>query len=182
MSPLARLRPPIGKDPSAAPAAARQTFERMIAMTSALPGVQSVALVSRAPLTGGWSSNGLIAEGKPLDPSSLVNAELQIVSPNYLSTARLPLKAGRNFNAQDTRDRTLVTIANETLARTMWRGINPIGKRFACCESGPQGRMDPVWHEVIGVVGDVRAGDSTSRFSQRSISPSRKSLRALGIG
>ena len=143
--------------PDASPAAARQTFERMIAMTSALPGVQSVALVSRAPLTGGWSSNGLIAEGKPLDPSSLVNAELQIVPPNYLSTARLPLKAGRNFNAQDTRDRTLVTIANETLARTMWRGINPIGKRFACCESGPQGRMDPVWHEVIGVVGDVRA-------------------------
>ena len=143
--------------PDASPVAARQTFERMIAMTSALPGVQSVALVSRAPLTGGWSSNGLIAEGKPLDPSSLVNAELQIVSPNYLSTARLPLKAGRNFNAQDTRDRTLVTIANETLARTMWQGINPIGKRFACCESGPQGRMDPVWHEVIGVVGDVRA-------------------------
>ena len=108
--------------PDASPAAARQTFERMIAMTSALPGVQSVALVSRAPLTGGSSSNGLIAEGKPLDPSSLVNAELQIVPPNYLSTARLPLKAGRNFNAQDTRDRTLVTIANETLARTMWGG------------------------------------------------------------
>ena len=34
---------------------------------------------------------------------------------------------------------------------------NPIGKRFACCEAGPKGRMDPVWHEVVGVVGDVRA-------------------------
>src|SRR5207302_3980447 len=89
--------------PDASPAVARQTFERMIAMASALPGVQSAALVSRAPLTGGWSSNGLIAEGKPLDPSSLVNAELQIVSPNYLSTARVPLKTGRNFTAQDTR-------------------------------------------------------------------------------
>ena len=33
----------------------------------------------------------------------------------------------------------------------------PIGKRFACCEAGPKGRMDPVWHEVVGVVGDVRA-------------------------
>ena len=39
----------------------------------------------------------------------------------------------------------------------MWPGENPIGKRFACCESGPGGRMDPVWHEVVGVVGDVRA-------------------------
>jgi putative ABC transport system permease protein len=144
--------------PDASPAVARQAFERMIAAASILPGVQSAAVVSRAPLAAASSqSNGLIAEGRPLDPSSVVNAELQIISPTYLSTARVPLKAGRDFNAQDTRDALLVTIINETLARTMWPGTNPIGKRFACCESGPQGRMDPVWHEVIGVVGDVRA-------------------------
>jgi predicted permease len=64
---------------------------------------------------------------------------------------------GRDFSSQDTRDRTLVVLVNETLARTMWPGENPIGKRFACCEAGPKGRMDPVWHEIVGVVGDVRA-------------------------
>lgn len=140
------------------PTIARQTFERMIEASAALPGVQSAAVVSRAPLAGGGSSNGLIAEGKALDPSNLVNARLQIVSPSYLSTARVPLKAGRDFTAQDTRDKTLVTIVNETLARTMWPGENPIGRRFACCEdNGPKGRMNPVWHEIVGVVGDVRA-------------------------
>jgi predicted lysophospholipase L1 biosynthesis ABC-type transport system permease subunit len=46
---------------------------------------------------------------------------------------------------------------NETLARTLWPGESPIGKRFACCEPGPKGRMDPVWHEVVGEVADVRA-------------------------
>ena len=139
------------------PAVARRTFERMVDAAAALPGVQSAAVVSRAPLAEGGSSNGLIAEGKPLDPSNLVNAMLQIVSPSYLSTARVPLKEGRDFTAQDTRDTTLVTIVNETLGRTMWPGENPIGKRFACCEPGPKGRMDPVWHVVVGVVGDVRA-------------------------
>ena len=140
------------------PTIARQTFERMIEASAALPGVQSAAVVSRAPLAGGGSSNGLIAEGKALDPSNLVNAQLQIVSASYLSTARVPLKAGRDFTAQDTRDKTLVTIVNETLARTMWPGENPIGKRFACCEdNGPKKRMNPVWHEIVGVVGDVRA-------------------------
>jgi putative ABC transport system permease protein len=140
------------------PAIARQTFEHMIEASAALPGVQSAAVVSRAPLAGGGSSNGLIAEGKALDPSNLVNAQLQIVSPSYLWTTRVPLKAGRDFTAQDTRDQTLVTIVNETLARTMWPGENPIGKRFACCEdNGPRGRMNPVWHEIVGVVGDVRA-------------------------
>lgn len=139
------------------PNVARQTFERIVASAAALPGVESAAVVSRAPLAEGWSGNGLIPEGKSLDPTNAIDGLLQIVSPSYLSTARLPLKAGRDFTAEDTRDKRLVTIINETLARTMWPGQDPIGKRFACCEDGPHGRMDPVWHEVVGVAGDVRA-------------------------
>jgi putative ABC transport system permease protein len=139
------------------PEVARQTFEKIIAAAAALPGVQSAAIVSRAPLAGGGGSNGLIAEGKALDPSNLVDAQLRIVSADYLSTVRIPLKAGREFAEQDKRDRKLVTIINEKLARTMWPGENAIGKRFVCCEAGPKGREDPVWHEVVGIVGDVRA-------------------------
>ncbi len=139
------------------PAVARQTFERMISAAAALPDVESAAVVSRAPLAGGGGTNGLIAEGKPIDPSSAINSNLRIVSSDYISTVRIPLKAGREFTAQDTRDRKMVTIINETLAHTMWLGENPIGKRFACCESGPKGHSDPMWHEVVGVVGDVRA-------------------------
>jgi putative ABC transport system permease protein len=139
------------------PAVARQTFEHMIVAAAALPGVDSAAVVSRAPLAGGGSTNGLLAEGKALDLANLVDSRLQIVSAGYLSTVRVPLKLGRDFTLQDTRERTFITIVNETLARTMWPGENPIGKRFACCESGPKGRMDPVWHEVVGVVADVRA-------------------------
>ena len=139
------------------PTVARQTFERMIVAADALPGAQSAGVVSRAPLAGGGGNNGLIPEGKALDPANVMIAQLQIVSPGYLSTARIPLKAGREFTAQDTRDKTLVTIINETLAHTVWPRENPIGKRFTCCEAGPGGRTDPVWHEVVGVVGDVRA-------------------------
>src|SRR5262249_24640485 len=123
----------------------------------ALPGVDSAAVVSRAPMAGLGGSNGLLAEGVALDPSNLVDSRLQIVTPGYLSTARVPLKLGRDFTPQDTRERTLVAMINETLAHTMWPGENPIGKRFACCESGPKGLADPIWHEVVGVVGDVRA-------------------------
>ncbi len=139
------------------PVLARQTFERFIAAADALPGVESAAVVSRAPLAGGGSSNGLLAEGKPLDLANLVNSQLQIISPSYLSTARVPLKSGRDFTSQDTRERTFVAIVNETLARTMWPRENALGKRFACCESGPKGRLDPVWHEVVGIVADVHA-------------------------
>lgn len=136
--------------------AARQAFEAIVDKVRALPGVESAALVSRAPLTSA-TSNGLLAEGKPFDPSNLINADLRVVSPAYLNTARVPLKLGRGFTSQDTRDHTLVVLVNETLARTMWPGQDPVGKRFACCESGPNGRLDPVWHEIVGVVGDVHA-------------------------
>ena len=139
------------------PVLAQHTFERFIAAADALPGVESAAVVSRAPLAGGGSSNGLLPEGKPIDLANVVNSQLQIISPSYLSTARVPLKAGRDFTPQDTRERTFVAIINETLARTMWPGENPIGKRFACCEAGPKGRMDPAWHEVVGIVADVHA-------------------------
>ena len=81
------------------PAVARQTFERIITAAEALPGAASAAVVSRAPLTGGGSSNGLIPEGKAIDPANVINSELQVVSTGYLSTARIPLKAGREFTA-----------------------------------------------------------------------------------
>jgi putative ABC transport system permease protein len=139
------------------PMVARHTFERIITAAADLPGVQSAATVSRAPLAGGGSSNGLFAEGKPFDPAGILNAQLQIISPTYISTVQIPLQSGRDFLPQDTRETPLVTIVNDTLARTMWPGQNPIGKRFACCEAGRKGRMDPVWHEVVGVVADVRA-------------------------
>jgi putative ABC transport system permease protein len=139
------------------PQAARHTFERIIMAAERLPGVQSAGVDSRAPFDAGRNINGLVPEGKSLDPTNATPAELQIVSPGYLTTLRIPLKAGREFSAQDTRDKKLVAIVNETLARTLWPRQNPIGKRFACCEAGPRGRTDPVWHEVVGVVGDVRA-------------------------
>ena len=138
------------------PIAARQTFESIIENVNALPGVESAAAVSRAPMTAA-NSNGLLPEGKPLDSAYLIDGTLRVVSPGYLSTARVPLKLGRDFTPQDTRDHPLVVLVNETLARTMWPNENPIGKRFACCEPGPKGRLDPVWHEIVGVVGDVRA-------------------------
>jgi len=139
------------------PEAARQAFETILDNIRQLPGVASASVVSRAPLNTGESNNGLLAEGKPFDPSNLVLGALRIVTPGYLETMRLPLKEGRVFTAQDTREKPMVVLVNETLARTMWPGQDAIGKRFACCEHGPKGRLDPVWHQVVGIVADTHA-------------------------
>ena len=139
------------------PQAARQTFEAIVRAASEIPGVQSAAsCFARAHVRIGqheWINRG----GHAARPKSVVNARLQVVTPGYLATLRIPIKAGQDFTPQDARETRFVTIVNESLARDLWPGQNAIGKRFACCEAGAKGRTDPVWHEVIGVVADVRA-------------------------
>ena len=67
----------------------------------------------------------------------------------------MPLKLGRTFVDADRAGAPKVAVISETLAHMAFGGQDPIGKRIACCEAGPDGKPD--WKEVIGVVGDVRA-------------------------
>ncbi len=132
-----------------------RAFQRMEEGLVALPGVANGALVSTAPLEGG-SSNGLVPEGRPLDISSAINSMTRLVTPGYFATMKIRLLRGRTFTADDRRGAPLVMVINETLAREAFPGQDPIGKRIACCEPGPDG--SPNWKEVVGVVNDVRAG------------------------
>jgi putative ABC transport system permease protein len=110
--------------------------------------------VSAAPMEGG-NSNGLVPEGRPLDISSSINSMMRLVTPGYFATMRIDLVRGRTFTAEDRRGAPLAMVINETLAREAFPGEDPIGKRIACCEPGPDG--SPNWKEVVGVVRDVRA-------------------------
>jgi putative ABC transport system permease protein len=143
------------------PAAAYETpeqvtraFERIEERLVAVPGVASGALVSSAPLEDG-NSNGLVPEGRPLDISSSINSLMRLVTPGYFATMRIELIHGRTFTADDKRGAPLVIVINQTLAREAFPGQDPIGKRIACCEPGPDG--SPGWKEVVGVVKDVHA-------------------------
>jgi putative ABC transport system permease protein len=143
------------------PAAAYETpdqvtraFERIEERLRAIPGAAAGALVSAAPLEDG-NSNGLVPEGRPLEISSSINSLMRLVTPGYFATMRIRLLRGRTFAAEDRRGAPLVMVINEALAREAFPGQDPIGKRIACCEPGPDG--SPNWKEVIGVVGDVRA-------------------------
>jgi putative ABC transport system permease protein len=47
-------------------------------------------------------------------------------------------------------------VISEALARAAFPAEDPIGKRIACCESGPDGKT-PDYKTVVGVAGDVRS-------------------------
>jgi putative ABC transport system permease protein len=141
-------------DGYAEPARVAQTFERLADEVRRIPGVTSAAVGSQVPLDARGNSNGLIPEGRPLKVESVIDSVFRLITPEYLQTMRIPLKRGRAFTADDRAGGQKVMIVSEALARQAWPGQDPIGKRIACCESGPDGKT-PSWKVVIGVAGDV---------------------------
>ena len=131
-----------------------QAFSRIAERMEQAPGVAAAGLASVAPFEGG-SDNGLVPEGRPLDIRSAIQSDMRLVTSGYFGAMGLRLRAGRIFTSRDGAGAPLVMVVNETFARRAWPGTDPIGKRVACCEPGPDN--GPNWKTVVGVVADVRA-------------------------
>jgi predicted permease len=118
---------------------------------AALPGVTSVALVSRVTMSGeGWH-DPVLAEDRTYSESQIPPIRLfKFVSPGYPGTLGVPLVAGRDFTWTDLYEMRPVAMVSENLARELWgQPSAAIGKRI---RPYPRG----VWREVVGVVGDMR--------------------------
>ena len=118
------------------------------------PGIVSAGVTSNLPLAGNTGST-LSVQGRddvplPLRPTVGWNW----ASPGYFRAMGMPLLKGRDFTADDMTRSPHVTVINETLARLHFPGDDPIGKRVYFGGYGPGG--PPEWHEIVGVVGDVR--------------------------
>jgi putative ABC transport system permease protein len=79
------------------------------------------------------------------------------VTPNFFGTMKIPIRRGRDFNAQDTAAGSLVIIINETMARRYFPNEEPVGKRITL-DFVPDERP----REIIAVAGDTR----TNRLQQ----------------
>jgi putative ABC transport system permease protein len=131
-----------------------RAWERIVEELERAPGVRSAAVTSQVPLGPGGNSNGLIAEAATLDVTKAVDARLRLVTPRYLRVMSIPLLRGRHFGASDGPGGPRVMIVSQELARRLWPGQDPLGRRVACCEGTPD---DPRWKTVIGIAADVRS-------------------------
>jgi hypothetical protein len=71
-----------------------------------------------------------------------------MITDGYVKAMGMSLKKGRDLTEYDTTNSTPVILINETMARALWPGQNPIGQMLA----GACGKE----RQVVGVVGDVR--------------------------
>ena len=120
-------------------------YDEALRRVSSAPGIEAAGLTDALPLVGNRSW-GVVAVGKTYDRGRYPDAFVRIVSDGYLRAMGIPLRAGRDFSAADNPSSPRVIIINESLARALWPGEDPLGKMM---------RAD-VERQVVGVVRDVR--------------------------
>jgi predicted permease len=127
-------------------------FDEVTARLRERPQVTAAGAGSSLPLSGQATSTSVVAEGKPVLPGVRPGAGWQFVTPGYFEAAGIPVRRGRDFTPADRSRDAHVTVINEDLARTLFPGEDPIGRRIGV--GGDDAKGD--WHEIVGVVADVR--------------------------
>src|SRR5216684_35355 len=118
----------------------------------AIPGVKSAGFVSEMPMEGFDSDwDAIYAQVKTYSDDEIPPLRLyKHISPGFLQTAGTRIIAGRELTWTEVYGRSPVVMVSENLAHEMWGTPSAaIGKRWREFPSMP-------WHEVIGVVQDVR--------------------------
>ena len=117
---------PIASDQRGVKVEKPEGFERDLAeRVRRLPGVVAATVTDPVPLWFASRNASYTAEGQ-----SAVRVAHASIGLEYFSTLKIPLLAGRDFNASDTSTAPVVAIVNDTLARRLWPNGNAIGQRL----------------------------------------------------
>lgn len=130
-----------------------------------LPAIQAASVADRAPNPGivmmMFGDRITVPGVNPPNGQPYFTPNWTAVHPGYFAALRIPLEAGRDFNAEDRGGAPLVAIVSESSARTLWPGRSAIGKSIVWQSGrrdGPSGAaVPPVQLTVIGVAGDGKS-------------------------
>lgn len=147
-----QLTPPGARYPTQAREG--ELYAQLIERVRTLPGVHSAAAVTSAPMSGrshraAFSIEGISEEQR----GKLTNLNYRLATPAYFSTMGIPVLQGRDVDARDAENAPRVAVVNRTLAQRFWPGGEAIGKRISMSTTSSG---SPLWHEIVGIVGDVR--------------------------
>ncbi len=144
------LGPPAFPDRVSRAAAARVIEEQI----RTLPGVQQVAWTYGLPPDGGSFSLGNWQSDAPGTPVVDMTVDRYRVGPEFFSLYGIPLLRGRTF---DTSDQQGAVVIGERLARTLWPGLDPIGRTFT---------FQAERFQVVGLVGETYLPSLDARLNR----------------
>jgi putative ABC transport system permease protein len=141
-------------------------YRESIRQIEALPGVTKTAFTNVVPWRDTDTSIGIqfSGDGRPHIPGvEDPRANWRVISPGYFAALGVPILAGRDFEARDTRNNEPVVIVSETLAQRMFPNgdavdrhvywTDPVLQFFPGSDADKARLMAP--HRIIGVTADV---------------------------
>jgi len=121
-------------------------YARLLERVQHLPGVTSASYTGFLPL---GTSRETTSAGKQLgkDPNQMT-VDIFRIDPGFFRTMGIPLLRGRDLTQKEADgEKSDEVVINETTARRLWPGENPVGRRVALGD-------DKTMSEVVGVVKD----------------------------
>ena len=113
-----------------------------------IPGVEAAARSAVTPINGqSWQWD----IDDPAGSSRKVHIFFNLVSPGYFQAVGTNLLRGRAFTGHDTAGSPRVAIANETAARELFPGVNPLGRTYRDRNAG-----GPYTVGIVGVTQNAK--------------------------
>ena len=136
-------------------------FEQLRAKVAGTPGVTMASISTNAtPPNSGWFTKFEIL-GKAAMEEQMASVEL--VSPGYFATLRIPVIEGRVWNETENRNGALVAVINRTMSQRYFPKSDAIGHslKLPKMEDRPPAelavpRLAESWLLIVGIAGDSR--------------------------
>jgi predicted permease len=123
-------------------------YQELTDQVRRLPEVEGVTLAGNRPGSEWSDNNGLVLDGREISWDNGNNMlRSNSVGPGFFRTLGIPILAGRDLTAADTKGSMGVAVVNETLAKRYFKGESPIGHKLG----------DPKHPDtIVGVVEDSK--------------------------
>src|SRR3984893_13447440 len=131
-------------------------YQRLLEKTSALPGVESAALMGAIPTRCCAEEYSFSVVGHAMPPpENRPQAGYNEASAGIFETLKVPLLKGRYLNDHDTLSAPWVIVVNEKFANQYFPNEDPIGQQILL-RYDPYPVDQPRPRQIVGVVGDVK--------------------------
>lgn len=128
-----------------------EAVDQMLQRIRALPGVISAGSIGILPMEGINSGTLYFPADRPEpDLSHRPGGDVSVITPGYFRALGIPILKGRDFDEHDRPGVQRVAILNQTAARMLFPGENPISRRLKVDWDN-----SPIV-QIVGIVADIR--------------------------
>ena len=134
------------------PAQCAHFFQELLRRVQSIPGVRDAAYSTLGLMRGMGLKTTVAPEGVELPKTTFLNTSLMNGTPGLFDTLGIHLLAGRTLTAADINALPAPIVVNQALAKTVFPGQNPLGKRLV---QGTDGTKTATY-VIVGLVATAK--------------------------